>query len=699
VAILIQSGLKLRRSWLFAAACVTAIILAGFIFFAIRKTPLPDRVIRIGVDHAAPYQSWAEGKGAVGFTVELLSEAAAKRNIRVQWVYRPEGPGPAFDRRNVDMWPLVSSNWISRRGVYAPPPFFENQYAIAWLSHDSAPGPIPDWNGRTIATANLPVSIEMARRAVPGLVLAPSRDRSHALQSVCEGRAEAAFMEVRLLETNLIRRPQGCGDKNFQIQFFHNLRVPMSLAAFPEFKIEADELRDEIELMFQDGRYAGIADRWFLFSTIEGHAAVALSVQRQFRVYTGLMMSIMAVLIVLLIILYRRSRQARRAAEAASRAKSEFLASVSHEIRTPMNGVLGMADLLLHGALEGSQLEYAASIAESARLQLSILNDILDSSKIESGKLSIENYPFSPEVILTDILKTYRAMAAEQHLDFTLTCDTATFPQLVLGDGRRLAQILGNLVSNAIKFTPSGSVTLSARILPIGLAGKALFRFEVVDTGIGIEIEAQKTIFDSFTQVYSGATRKYGGTGLGLNISKRLVEQMGGTLHLESQAGHGSRFWFDLVFPVLEFASGPQPPAATRSSVRAFENAPPLLIVEDNRVNQRVVRAQLDLLALRYEIASNGVDAVAKLAKGRYSVILMDCHMPEMDGWEATRRIRNLPNGQHVPIIAMTASATEEDRHAASAAGMDDFLAKPFTRAELESMLSRYIPASLPVHN
>jgi signal transduction histidine kinase/ActR/RegA family two-component response regulator len=673
---------------------------------------LAPRPVRIGVDAAAPYQSWVEGTGAAGFTVDLLNEAAHKRNINLQWVHRPEGPGPAFDARNIDMWPLVSSAFVNRKGAYAPPPFFENQYALAWQTgEDIAPSRSREyWKGHVVAEANLPVTLEMVNRAVPGLIPRPMPDRTSALQAVCWGQAEAAFMEVRLLETNLLRRPPGCGDKNFHVQFFHDIRAPMSLGALPEFKPEADELRDEIELMLEDGRYAQIADRWFLFSTLEGHAAEQIALQQKFRFYTSIMMAVMAVMILMLVWMYRNSRRAEQVAEAASRAKSEFLASVSHEVRTPMNGVIGMADLLLAGPLQGEQRQFASSILESAQLQLSILNDLLDSSKIDSGMLKLDIRPVGLADVAAEIVSLYRAMAQEQGLRLTAT--TSNLPNRVLADPLRLSQILGNLVSNAIKFTPGGGrVGLEIRggdAAEASLETRTRVFFSVSDTGIGIPEESRARIFDSFTQVQTGATRRFGGTGLGLSISQGLVRRMGGSgIVLDSEVGAGSRFSFDLEFPIVFEAPGepseaeqlfpvaPVPAEATHL-MPPLQTVEPILIVEDNRVNQRVMRTQIERLGLAAELAHNGLVALEKAAVRKYGAILMDCHMPEMDGWEATRRIRSdcpVAANRRIPIIAISASATEADRQAAAAAGMDDFLVKPYTLAELSAKLGQWLPS------
>ncbi len=651
----------------------------------------PDRTIRIGVDNAAPYQSWIEGTGPIGFSIDLLNEAARRQHIRLEWVNRPQGPGPSFETASVDLWPLVSVDFGKVHGLYTSEPFLENQYALARL-RDTSKGRFPtkNWRGRKVAMANRPASVGYAQRAAPGMIPDLTPDRQTALEHVCEQRAAAVFMELRILEANLLHLPAGCLGKDFQVELLRDIHVPMSIVSFPAFRQETELLRGEVDRMLRDGTYASIASRWFLFSMAEAHEFSDRATAARFRMILQTVIAGMTALMALLAWMYRRAIQATRTAETANRAKSQFLANVSHEVRTPMTGVLGMADLLLASPLTPEQREHASTIIASARLQLSILNDILDSAKIESGMLVMGNQDFSPTQLVTEVTAMYRGMALEQGLELRSVIEN--LPDRVIGDARRLSQVLGNLVNNAIKFTSSGTVTIEVRGDAAGPAdGDSTLLFQVRDTGIGIAPKAQRSIFESFTQVESSGSRRFGGTGLGLTICRHLVEQMGGSIQVDSTPGSGSTFWFLLRLPFSPEA--PIPISTLQSAQQPLSPNLPILVAEDNAVNQRLVSAQLARLGISVELARNGIEAVAKCGDARFAAVLMDCQMPEMDGWEATRRIRALA-GPRLPVIAMTASSSAADRKLAADAGMDDFIAKPFNQAELIAVLGRWVTAA-----
>ena len=378
------------------------------------------------------------------------------------------------------------------------------------------------------------------------------------------------------------------------------------------------------------------------------------------------------------------------AVQAASRAKSAFLATMSHELRTPMNGVVGMSELLLNTSLNSKQQRFAELIRVSALSLLSILNDILDFSKIEADHLHLECVPFNLRKATENTLLLLRSQIESKNL--TLAVDwPADLPQAVLGDSTRYAQIVTNLMSNAIKFTPSGSITLRARLLREDAAMLTL-RFEIEDTGIGIRTDVIPKLFQSFTQSDNSITREYGGTGLGLAIVRRLCHLMGGDCGVDSDFGHGSLFWFELSLPR---DPNPQPQSEASTAPSFAEDAAPLtqrdrklrvLLAEDNSINQDVTIGMLELLGCDCVIAENGRRAVELLSGSqRFDLVLMDCQMPEMDGFEATRLVRSIEaaSGRRTPIVAVTANAMVGDREQCLAAGMDDFLSKPFQLREL----------------
>jgi PAS domain S-box-containing protein len=379
-------------------------------------------------------------------------------------------------------------------------------------------------------------------------------------------------------------------------------------------------------------------------------------------------------------------REAKEAAEAGTLAKNEFIASVSHEFRTPMNGILGLADIMRNSPMTPEQTDLLKGITTSAQSLLVILNDVLDFSAIEAGKMEMDYQPFMLDRVLEDIELVMKMKASEKSLLFHISIDESV-PNYLVGDSQRLRQILINLTNNSVKFTESGKIDVCVKSVEVGVL-KAMLRFEVADTGIGIPTRAIESLFQVFSRVRQDKTKLIAGTGLGLSICKKLVDIMGGQIGVESTEGTGSTFWFTVPFSLTVVPKRTIPLEKT-ASVLNFSGKR-VLVAEDNPINQKIVSFQLKKMGFEIDLADDGEEAFGKYCSAHYDLIILDIQMPKMDGYEVAKAIRSKERNvaHHSPIIALTANAMKGDRELYLNAGMDGYVSKPFTFEVLQETIT-----------